>query len=64
MRLILIVINIRSNHGSEIIILVALDGRRENGIFGIYEILSRLINEDFTLSPQETGGEIIKRRYS
>jgi hypothetical protein len=61
MRLILIVISIRFNYGSEIIILVALDGRRENKILKIHEMLFRLINEDFTLNPQETGGEIVKR---
>jgi hypothetical protein len=56
--------SIRSNHGSGIIILVALDGRRENRMFGIHEIFSRLINEDFILSPQETGGKVVKKRYN
>jgi hypothetical protein len=64
MRLILIIISIRSDHGSGITILMALDGRRENGMLGIYEMFSRLINEDFTLSSQKTSGEIIKKRYS
>jgi hypothetical protein len=64
MRLILMAMNIRSNHGSGIIILVIFDGRRENGIFGIYEVFSRLIDEDFTLSPQETSGKVIERRYN
>jgi hypothetical protein len=64
MRLILITISIRSNYRSRIIILMALDGRRENKIFEIYEVFSRLINEDFILSPQETGGEIIGKRYN
>jgi hypothetical protein len=63
MRLILIIMSIRSNHGSGIIILIAFDGR-ENGIFGTHEMLPRLINEDFTLSPQETGGKVIRRRYN
>jgi hypothetical protein len=63
MRLILIAINIRSDHGSGIIILVALDGR-ENKMLGTHEIFFRLINENFTLSPQETGGKVIERRYN
>jgi hypothetical protein len=56
--------SIRSNYGFGIIILVTLDGRRENRIFGIHEVFSRSINEDFTLSPQETGGEVVKKRYN
>jgi hypothetical protein len=63
MRLILIAISIRSNHGSGITILMALDGR-ENGILGTHEIFSRLINENFTLSPQETGGKVVEKRYN
>jgi hypothetical protein len=63
MRLILIVISIRSDHGSGITVLVTLNGR-ENGILGTHEILSRPINEDFTLNPQKTGGKVIGRRYS
>jgi hypothetical protein len=63
MRLILIAISIRSDYGSGTIILMALDGR-ENEILGTHEILSRLINENFTLNPQETGGKVIKRQYS
>jgi hypothetical protein len=64
MRLILIAINIRSNHRFGIIVLVAFDGRRENKMLGIHEVFSRLINEDFTLSPQKTGGKVIERRYN
>jgi hypothetical protein len=55
--------NIRSNYGSGITILVALDGR-ENGMLGTHEILPRLINEDFISSPQETGGKVVERRYN
>jgi hypothetical protein len=64
MRLILIIINIRSNHGSGIIILMTLDGRRENKMLGTHEVLSRLINEDFTLSSQKTSGKIVEKRYN
>jgi hypothetical protein len=64
MRLILIIINIRSNHGSGTIVLVILDGRRENEMLETHEILSRLINEDFTLSSQKTGGKVVKKRYN
>jgi hypothetical protein len=63
MRLILIIINIRSDHGSGITVLMILDDR-ENEMLGIHEMFSRLINENFTLNPQETGGEVIKKRYN
>jgi hypothetical protein len=63
MRLILMIMSIRSDHGFGITILVVFDGR-ENEMFGTYEMFPRLIDEDFTSSPQETGGEVIERRYN